>query len=61
MSENTEEDLILNLKKDYYKNNKDRLREEGEVITKAYLKKKKPKENTERIGIIICPKKRNRS
>ena len=47
--------VILNKAKDYYKNNKERLN------TETYLKKKKRKrENTGRIGIIICLKKRNR-
>ena len=62
MSENTDltyhqgnRDLILNKRKNYYKNNKEKLKEQAEITTEAYLKKKKIKrENTERIGIITC-------
>ena len=56
-------DLILNKAKDYYKNNKERLKEQArDEASEAFLKKKKiKKENTGRIGIIICLKKRNRN
>ena len=51
--------VIINKAKYYYKNNKERLKEQREINTEAYnLKKKKIKrENTGRIGIIICLKK----
>ena len=50
-------DVILNRAKDYYKNDKERIREqEGD------LKKKKTKrENMLKIDIIICLKKRNKN
>ena len=54
-------DLILNKKKHSYKNNKERLGNRREINAKAYLKQKKIKrENTERIGIIICLKKKSK-
>ena len=53
--------VTLNKAKDYYKNNKERLKNREEIDTEAYLQKKKVKrENTGRIGIIIYLKKRNR-
>ena len=57
-------DLILDRAKDYYKNDKERLRErtrEQETNTEIYLKKKKIKrENMEETDITICLKKRNK-
>ena len=54
-------DVILNRAKDYYKNDKERLRDNGRDKYRNYLKKKKIKrENMEEIIIIICLKKRNK-
>ena len=36
-------DVVLNKAKDYYKNNKDRVRKKPEINTETYLKKKKNK------------------
>ena len=53
--------VILNRSKDYYENNKDRLREQAKINIETYLKKKKiKKENMGRIDIIICLKKRSK-
>ena len=48
MSENTNlnyyqknRDVIINRAKDYYKNDKERLKEQERINTKTYLKKKK--------------------
>ena len=51
--------MILNRSKDYYENDKKRLREQARN-TETYLKRKKikKKENMEKIDIIICLKKR---
>ena len=54
-------DLILNKAKDYYKNNKERLKEQArDKCRNLSEEEKNKKENTERIGIIICQKKRNK-
>ena len=54
-------DVILNRAKGYYKNDKERLRDNGRDKYRNYLKKKKIKrENMEEIIIIICLKKRNK-
>ena len=53
--------VIINRAKDYYKNDKERLKEQERINTKTYLKKKKTKkENMERTDIVICLKKRNK-
>ena len=53
-------DVILNRGKDYYKNDKERLREQG-LNTEIYLNKKKIKRgNMEEKDTIICQKKRNK-
>ena len=54
-------DLILNKKKtDYYKNNKERLREQARDKYKSLSEEEKiKKENTRRIDITICLKKRD--
>ena len=54
--------MILNRAKDYYENDKERLREHAQDInTETYLKKKKIKrENVEETDIIICLKKKNK-
>ena len=54
-------DVILNRAKDYYKNDKERLRDNGRDEYRNYLKEKKiERENMEEIIIIICLKKRNK-
>ena len=53
---------MLNKAKDYYKNNKERLRKQAKKKKKktlTYLKKKIKKENMGRID-IICLKKRSK-
>ena len=53
-------DVVLNKAKDYYKNNKERLREQARKET--YQKKRRTKkENMERIDFIICLKKKNKN
>ena len=55
------QNIILNKRKDYYKNNKERLKKQARDKYGSLSEEKKIKrENTERIGIIICLKKRNR-
>ena len=66
MSENTNftyyqknRNVILNRDKDYYENDKERLRGKQEINTETYLKKKKTKkENMENIDITICLKRK---
>ena len=54
-------EVILNRAKDYYENNKKKLKSKQEINTKTYLKKKKiKKENMEKIDISICLKKRKK-
>ena len=55
------QNIILNKRKDYYKNNKERLKKQARDKYGSLSEEKKIKrENTGRIGIIICLKKRNR-
>ena len=50
--------MILNRAKDYYENDKKRLREQ-EISTETYLKKTKTKgENMEKTDTAICLKKK---
>ena len=54
-------DVILNKAKDYYKNNKERLKEQAKDKYRSLSREEKSKrENTGRTGIIICPKKRKK-
>ena len=54
-------DVILNRAKDYYEHDKERSKEQEEINTETYLKKKKIKrENMGGIDIAICLKKRNK-
>ena len=54
--------MILNRAKDYYENDKERLRGKQEINTEIYLKEKKIKrENTEKTDIARCLKKRNKN
>ena len=49
--------MILNRVKDYYKNNKERLRVQARDKYGTYLKKKIKKENTGKIDIIYLEKR----
>ena len=54
-------EVILNKAKDYYKNDKDRLKNRQEINTKTYLKKRKiKKENMGKKDITICRKTRKK-
>ena len=54
-------EVILNKAKDYYKNDKDRLKNRQEINTKTYLKKRKiKKENMGKKHITICRKIRKK-
>ena len=54
-------EVILNKAKDYYKNDKDRLKNRQEINTKTYLKKRKiKKENMGKKDITICRKIRKK-
>ena len=54
-------DVILNWAKDYYKNDKKRLREHREINIKTYqLKKKIKRENMEKTETICLKKKKQR-
>ena len=56
-----DKDVILHKAKDYYKNNKERLKVQQEINAETYAKKKKlKKENMGRIDITICLEKRNK-
>ena len=53
--------MILNKAKDYYKNNKERLREQARDKYRNLSEEEKiKKENMGRIDIAICLKKRNK-
>ena len=55
-------DVILNRAKDYYKNDKERLREQAiDKYKKLSEEEKIKKENMGRIDIVICQKKRNKN
>ena len=68
MSENTDltyyqrkQDVMLNKGKDYYKNNKERLREQArDKYRKISEEEKNKKENMAKIDPVICLKKRNK-
>ena len=54
--------MILNRAKDYYKNDKERLREQAiDKYKKLSEEEKIKKENMGRIDIVICQKKRNKN
>ena len=54
-------DVVLNRAKDYYENDKEKLREK-EINIETYLKKIQIKEkNMEKTDIIVCLKKKNRN
>ena len=69
MSENTDltyyqknRDVILNRAKDYYENDKERLREQArEKYRNLSEEEKNKKENTEKMHISICLKKRKKN
>ena len=53
---------MLNRAKNYYENDKERLREQARNKYRNFLKKiKREKENMEKIDIIICLKKRSKN
>ena len=53
--------MMLNKAKDYYKTNKEGLRREArDKYSNLTEEEEKKTENTGRIDIIICPKKRNK-
>ena len=53
--------MVLSKAKDYYKNNKDRLREQARDKYKNFSEEEKTKkENTGKKDIIICMRKRNK-
>ena len=55
-------EIILNRAKDYYENDKERLKSKQEINIETYLKKIKLKrENMEKIDIIICLKKKSKN
>ena len=61
MSENTCLSVILNKTKDYYKKNKERLREQVRDKYRKLSEEEKIKtENMGRTDTTICPKKRNK-
>ena len=54
-------DVILNRAKDYYENDKERLRAQARDKNKTCLKKKKLKrENMEKTDSIVCLKKKSK-
>ena len=54
-------DVILNRAKDYYENDKERLREQArDKYRNLSEEEKNKKENMGKIDIIICLKKRNK-
>ena len=55
-----ERDVILNRSKDYYQNNKERLRVEARDKYRNSSEEKKKTENMGRIDIAICLEKRSK-
>ena len=54
--------IMLNRAKDYYENDKERLKEQARNNIETYLKRiKRKRENMGKIDIIICLKKRNKN
>ena len=53
-------DVILNRAKDYYENDKERLREQVRGKYRNLSEEEKNKENMEKIDIAICLKKKNK-
>ena len=52
-------EIILSRAKDYYENDKERLREQEEINIETYpMKIKRKRENAEKIDIIVCLKKK---
>ena len=52
-------EIILCRAKDYYVNDKERLREQEEINIETYpMKIKRKRENVEKIDIIVCLKKK---
>ena len=53
-------DVILNREKDYYENDKERLREPARDKYRNLKKKKIKRENVEKTDIAICLKKKHK-
>ena len=53
-------EVILNIAKDCYENDKERLREQTRDKYRIIWRRKKQKENMGKTDIILCPKKRNK-
>ena len=54
--------IMLNRAKDYYENDKERLKEQARNNIETYLKRiKRKRENMGKIDITICLKKRNKN
>ena len=54
--------IMLNRSKDYYENDKERLKEQARNNIETYLKRiKRKRENMGKIDIIICLKKRSKN
>ena len=54
--------IMLNRAKDYYENDKERLKEQARNNIETYLKRiKRKRENMGKIDIIICLEKRNKN
>ena len=53
-------DVILNRAKDYYENNKERLRVQARDKYRNLSEEEKKRENIEKIDIVICLKKRKK-
>ena len=54
------QNVILNKAKDFNKNNKERLKEHPKNKYRSLSEEKNKRENTGRLGIVICLKKRNK-
>ena len=54
-------DVILSRAKDYYENDKERLREQVRDKYRNFLKKMIKKKNMEKTDIIICLKRKNKN
>ena len=53
-------DAVLNRAKDYYENDKERLKQQARDKCRSLSEEEKKRENTEEKDIIICLKKRKK-
>ena len=53
-------DVVLNRAKDYYENDKERLKQQARDKCRSLSEEEKKRENTEEKDIIICLKKRKK-